>query len=63
LPARPSVSRFLARADRGDYPRPLEEWRDIFTQSFAPEVFEPYALGAAGMTLWNMVYFKGRARR
>jgi SAM-dependent methyltransferase len=63
LPTRASVSRFLARADRGDYPRPLEEWRDIFTQSFEPEVFEPYALGAAGVTLWNMVYFKGRARR
>ena len=63
LPAQPSVSRFLARADRGDYPRPLEEWRQIFGSAFEPVVFEPYALGAAGMTLWNMVYFKGRARR
>ena len=63
LPPRPSVSRFLARSDRGDYPRPLEEWREIFTRAFEPVVFEPYPLGAAGMTLWNMVYFKGRARR
>ncbi len=63
LPPRPSVSRFLARSDRGDYPRPLEEWREIFTHAFEPVVFEPYPLGAAGMTLWNMVYFKGRARR
>ena len=62
LPEGPSVSRFLARADRGDYPRPLEEWREIFTESFEPVVFEPYSLGAAGMTLWNMIYFKGRAR-
>ena len=62
LPPRPSVSRFLARSDRGDYPRPLEEWREIFTRAFEPVVFEPYPLGAAGMTLWNMVYFKGRAR-
>jgi trans-aconitate methyltransferase len=63
LPTRPSVSRLLARADRGDYPRPLEQWRAIFTAAFEPVVFEPYPLGAAGVTLWNMVYFKGRARR
>lgn len=63
LPARPSVSRFLARADRGDYPRPLDQWRELFTAAFEPVVFEPYPLGAAGLTLWNMVYFKGRARR
>jgi SAM-dependent methyltransferase len=63
LPERPSVSRFLARADRGDYPRPLEQWRELFTAAFEPVVFEPYPLGAAGVTLWNMVYFKGHARR
>jgi SAM-dependent methyltransferase len=63
LPPAPSVSRFLARADRGDHPRPLEAWRELFTRVFEPVVFEPYPLGAAGMTLWNMVYFKGRARR
>jgi trans-aconitate methyltransferase len=63
LPERPSISRFLARADRGEYPRPLEEWRALFTSAFEPVVFEPYPLGAAGMTLWNMIYFKGRARR
>jgi trans-aconitate methyltransferase len=63
LPAAPSVSRFLARADRGDYPRPLEAWRELFTDSFEPVVFEPYPLGVRGVTLWNMVYFKGRARR
>jgi SAM-dependent methyltransferase len=63
LPARASISRFLARADRGEYPRPLDEWRDLFTSAFEPVVFEPYPLGAAGITLWNMIYFKGRARR
>jgi SAM-dependent methyltransferase len=60
---RPSVSKFLARADRGDHPRPLEEWRSLFSASLEPVVFEAYPLGAAGLTLWNMVYFKGRARR
>jgi SAM-dependent methyltransferase len=63
LPEGPSISRFLARADRGEFPRPLEEWRELFAAAFEPVVFEPYPLGAAGMTLWNMVYFKGRARR
>jgi SAM-dependent methyltransferase len=63
LPKQPSVARFLAQADRGGYPRALEEWRELFTASFEPVAFEPYPLGLAGMTLWNMVYFKGRARR
>ena len=63
LPPEPSVARFVARMDRGDYPRPLEEWRTIFTEAFEPVVFEPYDLGASGVSLWSMVYFKGRARR
>lgn len=63
LPERPSISRFLARADRGEFPRPLEEWRTLFAAAFEPVVFEPYPLGAGGMTLWNMIYFKGRVRR
>jgi len=62
LPARASISRFLARADRGEYPRPLDEWHELFTSAFEPVVFEPYPLGAAGITLWNMIYFKGPAR-
>jgi trans-aconitate methyltransferase len=63
MPPRASISRFLARADRGDYPRPLEEWRTLFSDAFEPVVFEPYGLGRFGLTLWSMVYFKGRARR
>jgi SAM-dependent methyltransferase len=62
LPPRPSVARLLARMDRGDFARPLESWRELFTRHFTPVVFEPYPLGMAGLTLWNMVYFKGAAR-
>jgi trans-aconitate methyltransferase len=62
LPERPSISKLLARADRGDFPRPLEAWRTLFTEAFEPIVFEPYSLGASRLTLWNMVYFKGAAR-
>ena len=63
LPAGPSAARLLARWDRGRFARPLEEWRGLFTQSFEPVVFEAYPLKGAGLTLWNMVYFKGKARR
>lgn len=65
LPERPSVARLLARLDRGDHPRPLDAWRQLLTESFDPVVFEPYRLGGpgwAGLTLWNMVYFKGCAK-
>ena len=57
------MARRLARWDRGDYARPLEAWRALFSASLEPVVFEPYSLTGLGMKLWSMVYFKGRARR
>lgn len=60
LPDKPSIARFLARHDRGDFPRELETWRAVFTRHFRPVIFEPYPLGALGVTLWSMVYFQGR---
>ena len=62
MPDRPSIARFLARSDRGDFPRPLQEWRQIFTDVFEEVVFEPYSVGAMKTPLWNMVYFKGKAK-
>lgn len=62
LPEKPGVPRMLARWDRGEYPRELGEWRRIFCEAFEPVVFEPYPLGLFGVTLWSMVYFKGRRR-
>jgi len=62
LPEELSAARILARIDRGDFPRPLEEWRTMFSQCFEPVLFEPYPLRAFGTTLWNMVYFKGRKK-
>lgn len=59
LPERPSVARWLARHDRGDFPRPLEAWRTLFSRHFTPMRFEPFGLGAFGSTLWSMVYFQG----
>lgn len=62
MPERPGLARQLARWDRGDHPRPLEEWRALFEEAFAPVRFEPYPLGMLGITLWNMVYFEGGRR-
>lgn len=62
LPPRPSLARLLARLDRGDHPRPLPRWRELFESCFAPVLFEPYSLGLPGLELWSMVYFKGGRR-
>ena len=62
-PAEPGIARYLARKDRGEHPRPLEVWRDLFAECFEPTLFVPYALKGFGVTLWHMVYFRGRAKR
>ena len=62
LPERTSAARILARMDRGDHPRPVRAWRELFGRHFDIEVFEPYDLGLMGIALWKMVYFRGRAR-
>jgi SAM-dependent methyltransferase len=62
MPENRSIARQLALWDRGDFARPAEEWRTIFSKIFEPVVLEFYPLTLMGTTLWNMVYFKGRAR-
>lgn len=62
MPEEASVARRLACWDRGKYARPLEEWKKIFNSCFDPVVVEPYPLVGFGATLWNMIYFKGKAR-
>lgn len=59
LPERPSIARQLARWDRGDFPRALEARRQLFTRHFHAVLFKAYAVRGMGVTLWNMVYFKG----
>jgi SAM-dependent methyltransferase len=61
LPSGWPVARLVANADRGKFVRPLQEWRSIFSEIFCPLVIEPYPLKGAGITLWNMLYFKGCA--
>lgn len=63
LPEAKGLPRLLARSDRGDFARPLDEWRALFTAAFEEVVFEPFAVGRLGITFFEMVYFKGRAKR
>jgi SAM-dependent methyltransferase len=62
LPESRSVARTLALSDRGDFPRPLPKWKSIFNDHFETVVFRPYPIAVCGVSLWNMVYFKGKAR-
>jgi SAM-dependent methyltransferase len=61
-PERSGVAATLARLDRGDFPRPLPEWKTLFEESYRSVIFEPYALTGIGVTLWQMIYFKGQRR-
>jgi SAM-dependent methyltransferase len=62
LPESTSIARIVARCDRGNFPRPLEKWRQLFCESFEQVLYEPYDLDRCGLTLWKMLYFKGKAR-
>jgi SAM-dependent methyltransferase len=59
LPADPGIARFLARNDRGAFPRATSRWQAMFEDVFRGVVYEPYRLTLGGLTLWQMVYFKG----
>lgn len=59
LPAKLSVARVMALADRGKHPRPLTAWRTIFEQHFTTRRFDPYPLSVLGIVFWQMVYFEG----
>jgi SAM-dependent methyltransferase len=63
MPPDASVSRLLAHWDRGKFARPRQEWERLFSRVFEPVMFESYPLTGAGVTLWNMLYFKGRLRK
>ncbi|MBI4716716.1 MAG: methyltransferase domain-containing protein [Planctomycetes bacterium] len=61
LPAHRGPARFLARHDRGRFARSVGCWSELLAERFRPVVFEPFSLRLCGITLWNMVYFKGAA--
>jgi SAM-dependent methyltransferase len=63
LPAQPGLARAIARWDRGRFPRPAEQWQELFAESFDAVIFEPYPLTVLGIEWLEMVYFKGRKKR
>jgi SAM-dependent methyltransferase len=60
MPPKPGLSQLLARWDRGNFARPIEEWKTIFSEHLETVVFEPFPVVHLGQTLMEMVYFKGR---
>jgi SAM-dependent methyltransferase len=62
VPKQSCLARQLALWDRGKFVRPLQEWKEIFSEAFEPVVFEPFWLTQMGIKFWQMVYFKGKAR-
>jgi SAM-dependent methyltransferase len=63
IPDQLGIPRALAQADRGEYPRPLATWKTMFSEFFEPVVFEPFTLTGGPLTLWEMVYFKGKLKK
>ena len=62
LPSEPGIPRYLAVNDRGDFSRPLEQWQHLFEEAYEAVVFEPFQIRMLGVTLWQLIYFKGRPR-
>lgn len=60
LPEGRSLARTLAKWDRGAFARPLEEWRNLFSDGYEPIIFEPYALDVWNVRYLDMVYCKAK---
>lgn len=62
LPPKRSLARSLAQADRGDWPRSLNAWQQLCTQSYHILRAEPYRLHLAGIPLWQMIFIEATPR-
>lgn len=62
LPPRPSLPRWLAQLDRGDYARPLEHWRGLLGKHLELRHFEPFDVGLAGIRMWQMIYVEAATK-
>jgi SAM-dependent methyltransferase len=63
LPERPRLPRLMAKWDRGNYPRPLEQWRSLVGEVFHCEAFQPFSVGVRRLAVWEMVYLKAARPR
>jgi SAM-dependent methyltransferase len=62
LPEYRGIPRWLAVNDRGNFPRSLTAWKELFSPYFHTAIFEPYPIKLLGVELWNLVYFKGEPK-
>ena len=62
LPLEKGIPRWLAVSDRGDFPRRLGQWSDLFSEVFEVEIFEPFYVSKLGIKFWQLVYFQGFRR-
>jgi SAM-dependent methyltransferase len=63
MPSGPWIARFLARMDRGKFPRPRQDLVRLAQDVLETSRVEPFNLTALGATLWNFVYIKGKPPR
>ncbi len=63
LPEERGIARYLTENDRGDYPRPWEDWQELLSRHFEPLVQLPFPVGIGRVELWRLLYFKGRPRK
>ena len=63
LPEKRGIARYLTENDRGDYPRPWEDWQELLSRHFEPLVQLPFPVGIGRVELWRLLYFKGRPRK
>jgi SAM-dependent methyltransferase len=61
FPSGPGIARFLALHDRGDFVRTRDRWRTLLDGLLRIDRYDPYPLGVAGWTLWNMFHVQGAA--
>ena len=60
---RAPIAGWVARRDRGRFVRPLEKLREMFDLQFDTVLSEPFSLTLMGITLWHMIYIKGRPKQ
>lgn len=55
------IAYLLAKADRGDFPRPERDWRALLDETVHPQSFKRYDVGIGPLPMWKM--FMAEAKR
>jgi trans-aconitate methyltransferase len=59
LPPDPGLPRALAKHDRGDFPRPIDDWQALIGSHLTLSSSEPFDVGLFGLAMWKMVFMAG----